>query len=173
MLSHDNEERPFIFRDERTEILDRASFVLNVLTHPKDELSIRYYVAAANGAVVLTELGESEYPLVPGKHLVECSVEEMPDTIMYYLIHPDEWRAISTEMLRHPGAIDSRHTLGRRESIGMSASVTLDRAARRHDGSEVIVLFSESAPGVSTCIANGHNAHSVRKLMMIDPVGRI
>lgn len=100
MLSHDNEERPFIFRDERTEILDRASFVLNVLTHPKDELSIRYYVAAANGAVVLTELGESEYPLVPGKHLVECSVEEMPDTIMYYLIHPDEWRAISTEMLR-------------------------------------------------------------------------
>ena len=99
MLIHDNQERPFIFRSERTQVLNRAWFVLNVLTHPKDELSIRYYFGAANGAVVLTEPGENEYPFVPGRHLVECPVARMPDKVIYYLSHQEEWRAISTNML--------------------------------------------------------------------------
>ena len=99
MHIYDNEENPFIFGEERTRILNRAWFVLNVFTRPTDELSIRYYIAAANGAVVLTEPGKNKYPFVPGKHLVECPVQEMPDTVMHYLEHPEEWRSISEEML--------------------------------------------------------------------------
>lgn len=99
MLIYDNEENPFVFGEERTQILNRTWFVLNVFPQPTDELSIRYYVAAANGAVVLTEPGKNRYPFVPGKHLVECPVEEMPGAVMYYLKHQEEWRSISEEML--------------------------------------------------------------------------
>jgi len=98
MHIYDGEERPFIFGEERTQILNRAWFVLNVFTQPSDELSIRYYVAAANGAVVLTEPGENRYPFVPGRHLVQCRVQDMPDAVVYYLTHKEKWRAISEAM---------------------------------------------------------------------------
>ena len=100
MRVFDGEETPFIFGDKRTRILNRARFVLNVFPYPTDELSIRYYIAAANGRrVVLTEPGKNEYEFVPGKHLVECPLEEMPGTINYYLEHEKEWQAISDDML--------------------------------------------------------------------------
>jgi hypothetical protein len=98
MHIYDGEERDFIFGEKRTQILNRAWFVLNVLPDPTWEVSIRYYVSAANGAVVLTEPGENEYPFVPGKHLVECPIEKMPDTVTYYLEHEGEWRSISDAM---------------------------------------------------------------------------
>lgn len=100
MHVYDGQEKDFIFGDRRTQILNRTWFVLNVYPHPTWELSIRYYISAANGAVVLTEPGKNKYSFVPGKHLVECPIKEMPDTIMYYLAHEEEWRAISAEMLR-------------------------------------------------------------------------
>ena len=99
MQIYDGKENDFIFGEQRTRILNRAWFVLNVFPHPTWELSIRYYIAAANGAVVLTEPGKNKYAFVPGKHLVECPIEKMPDTIMYYLAHQEEWRAISHNML--------------------------------------------------------------------------
>lgn len=100
MQIYDGKEKGFIFGEERTRVLNRAMFVLNVyFSRPTDELSIRFYIAAANGAVVLTERMENRYPFVPGKHLVQCSVEEMPDRVMYYVDHPQEWRSISEAML--------------------------------------------------------------------------
>lgn len=99
MRIHDGVEKPFIFDDERTEILNRARFVLNIyFAGPDDELSIRFFVAAANGAVVLTEPGRNRYPFVPGKHLVESAFERMPDVIEYYVQHEDERRAIADRM---------------------------------------------------------------------------
>jgi hypothetical protein len=100
MQIYDGEENPFIFGEQRTQVLNRAWFALNVYPDPTCELSIRFYVAAANGAVVLTEPGRNRYPFIPGKHLVECPIEEMPDTVMYYLSHEEEWRSLSQEMLR-------------------------------------------------------------------------
>ena len=99
MQIYDGEHNDFIFDDRRTEILNRTRFVLNVLPDPTWEVSMRYYIAAANGAVVLTEPGENAYPFVPGKHLVECPVEQMPEKVIYYLQHEDEWNAISEAML--------------------------------------------------------------------------
>ena len=100
MHIYDGYENNFIFDEERTQLLNRTRFVLNIFfSGPTDELSIRYYVAAANGAVMLTEPGQNKYPFIPGKHLVECPLEKMPDTIEYYLNHQAEWSALSNAML--------------------------------------------------------------------------
>jgi hypothetical protein len=100
MQIYDGERNDFIFGQKRKEILNRTHFVLNIFfSGPTDELSIRFFVAAANGAVVLTEPGANKYPFVPGKHLVQCPIEEMPDQIEYYVKHPEEWRSISNNML--------------------------------------------------------------------------
>jgi len=95
MHIHDGLEKPFIFGEERTNLLNRTWFVLNILTSPTDELSIRYYIAAANGAVILTEPGKNEYPFINNVHLVECPPQQMAETVSYYINHPEEWQRIS------------------------------------------------------------------------------
>jgi hypothetical protein len=98
---YDGVENGFIYGRKRAGILNRTRFVLNVFfSGPTDELSIRYYIAAANGAVILSEPGENLYDFVPGEHLVERPIEEMPDAIMHYLEHPDQWQAIHHNMQR-------------------------------------------------------------------------
>lgn len=97
---YDGEENDFIFGPKRTEILNRTRFVLNVyFSGPTDELSIRFFVSGSNGAVILTEPGLNKYPFVPGEHIVECPIEEMPDMIEYYIEHEDKWLKISNRML--------------------------------------------------------------------------
>lgn len=89
----------FIFGKERTELLNRAWFVLNIwFSDMNDELSIRYFIAGANGAVVLTEPGNNIYPFIPNHHLVERPIHEMPDAILYYIEHPKEWQRLSENM---------------------------------------------------------------------------
>lgn len=99
MAIYDGEENGFIYGQERTVVLNRACFVLNVnCSGPTDELSIRYFVAAANGAVVLTEPGLNRYPFIPNEHLVECRAEQMADTIEYYVNNRCILEAISKSM---------------------------------------------------------------------------
>ena len=67
MCIFDGEENDFIFGPKRTEILNRTWFVLNVFfSGPTDELSIRFFVSASNGAVVMTEPGLNRYPFRAG-----------------------------------------------------------------------------------------------------------
>lgn len=100
MHIYDGGKNGFIFGKKRTEILNRAWFVLNVFfSGPTDELSIRFFIAAANGAVIITEPGVNKYPFVPGKHLLECSIAEMPETITHYIESKNEWQIISQNML--------------------------------------------------------------------------
>jgi hypothetical protein len=99
MHIYDGVRNDFIEDDRRTNILNRTWFVLNVnFSGPTDELSLRFYVAGANGAVVLMEHNDNQYPFIPGKHLVESPLEEMPRVIQHYLNHPNEWCAISESM---------------------------------------------------------------------------
>jgi hypothetical protein len=96
----DGEENDFIFTDERTQILNQTSFVLNIFfSGPTDELSIRYFIAAANGAVILTEPGENRYPFEPGKHLLVAPIEEMAGVILEYLETPSRLQEIARNML--------------------------------------------------------------------------
>lgn len=48
----------------------------------------------------VTEPGLNKYPFTPGEHLVECQIEEMPDTVMYYLDHGEEWQKLSDNTLQ-------------------------------------------------------------------------
>lgn len=100
MQVYDGEKNDFIFGLERTEILNRTWFALNVFfSGPTDELSIRFFVSGSSGAVILTEPGLNRYAFVPGEHIVECPIEEMPDMIEYYIEHEDEWLKLSNGML--------------------------------------------------------------------------
>jgi Glycosyl transferases group 1 len=99
MKIFDGVNNPFIFGETRTEILNRTWFVANVFfSGPTDELSIRFFISGANGAVIITEPGLNKYPFIPGTHLVEAPVSEMTDKILYYLDHPHEWQEISHNM---------------------------------------------------------------------------
>ena len=95
MQVYDGIEKPFIFGEERTSLLNRSWFILNILAYPTDEISIRYYIAAANGAVILTEPGKNEYPFENWAHLVECLPQQMAETVSYHINHPEEWQRIS------------------------------------------------------------------------------
>jgi hypothetical protein len=123
MHIYDGEEKDLIYGDKRTQILNRSWFVLNVFfSGPTDELSIRFVISGANGAVVLSEPGKNKYPFLPGKHLVECPVKEMPEIVMYYLDNKGEWEAISRNMLkflREEGTLESSvsELLSRAEQI--------------------------------------------------------
>jgi len=87
----DNEERPFIFDEERTHLLNRTKITLNLLRTWYDENSLRICIAAANRSLVISE------PLLPhvphyqnGNHFVTAPVEQLANTIMYYLEHENE-----------------------------------------------------------------------------------
>jgi hypothetical protein len=91
----------FLFGAERTKLLNRTRFVLNVnFSGPTDELSIRYFVSGANGAVVLTEPNANEYAFRDGEHIVISNADDMAGRIQYYVDHPAEWQAISSGVHR-------------------------------------------------------------------------
>jgi len=99
MHIYDGEKEKFIFGQKRTEILNRTWFVLNIFfSGPIDELSIRFFIAGANGAVVLTEPGANKYPFIPNKHIIEAKIEEMPKIIEHYFNNKNEWQTISDNM---------------------------------------------------------------------------
>jgi spore maturation protein CgeB len=99
MCIFDGEQNKFIYGDERMEILNKTWFVININSSgATDELSIRYFISGANGAVVLSEPGLNKYPFKDGEHFVESTIKEMPDKICYYMNHPDEWQKISENM---------------------------------------------------------------------------
>ena len=127
MQIHDGKSGDFIFGEKRTQILNRARFILNVFTQAADELSIRYFVAAANGAVVLTEPGANKYPFASGKHWVQRPIEEMPDTVMHFLEHEKERRSIAREML---DLMQSELTLERSIAAILARAETLAESRR-------------------------------------------
>ena len=115
----DNLERPFVFDDERTELLNRTKITLNLLRTWYDENSLRICMAAANRSLVVSE------PLLPhvpqyriGAHYVTAPVDKLADTITYYLQHEQErqrivenaYRFVTTDLTMHAsvGAIMDR-----------------------------------------------------------------
>ena len=91
MMVVDGEQNPYVFGNARTILLNRTRIVLNLLRQPTDENAGRFYIASANGAMVVTEPLLPHHPVfTPGVHFVECPVERMAETIDYYLHHEAE-----------------------------------------------------------------------------------
>ena len=81
---------PVIHGMERTVLLNRSVIVLNLLKQPWDSNSFRYYLAAANGALIVTEPTLPHSQFESGKHLVTAKIADLADTIEYYLSHDQE-----------------------------------------------------------------------------------
>jgi hypothetical protein len=99
MEIRDGQLAPFVYGGERTRLLNQTGFVVSVLPEPTSEVSIRYYIAAANGAVVIAEPTPHRYPFKAGEHLLECRLEDMPDTIAAYMQREDERSRLAGRML--------------------------------------------------------------------------
>lgn len=91
MMVFDNEERPFVFDDERTQILNRSKINVNLLRTWYDENSLRFCMAAPNRSMIASE------PLLPhvshyeaGVHYVSSPMKSLADRIVYYLENEDE-----------------------------------------------------------------------------------
>ena len=93
----DGERHPYVFGDERTVLLNRTKVVLNLLRAKWDNNAMRFHLAALNRALVVTEPLLDQTTYVPGLHLVETSVEQIPDRILHYLTHEDERQSITEQ----------------------------------------------------------------------------
>jgi hypothetical protein len=91
----DGVEHPPVFGLERARLLSRTKVVVNLLRKPWDSNSLRFYLAAPNGAMMVTEPTLAHNPCVAGVHLVQAPPEQMADTICHYLTHEDARRRIA------------------------------------------------------------------------------
>ena len=82
--------RGYAFNEERTQLLNRAKIMLNIMRQPWDDAVFRMLFAAPNGVMVISEPVVDISPFEPGKHFVVTSLEHMVETIQYYLSHSQE-----------------------------------------------------------------------------------
>jgi hypothetical protein len=92
----DNVEHPFIFREERTEMMNRATITLNITRTWYDDNFSRFAMAAPNRSLVVSE------PMLPhcpeylaGIHYVAAPIDELAATIVRYLSAEEERRKIT------------------------------------------------------------------------------
>lgn len=97
MMMIDGVEHSYVFDEERTILLNRTRIVLNLLREKWDSNSLRYYIAAPNRAMIVTEPVYPPNSFVSGTHLIEAPVEHMTDTILHYLSHEEERRRIADQ----------------------------------------------------------------------------
>ena len=91
----DNEEKPFIFGEERIRYLNRAKITLNITRTWYDDNFSRFTMACPNRSLVVSE------PVLPhctefkeNVHYVSAKIDELANTIVYYLEHEEERRQI-------------------------------------------------------------------------------
>ncbi len=121
MLMIDGIEHPYVFGEERTILLNRTKVVLNLLREKWDDNSMRYCLAALNRTLVVTEPTLPHTAFTPGVHLAEAPLEQMADTICYYLSHGEERQRI----------VDQAYQLAITElTMSKGAAQILERVAR-------------------------------------------
>ena len=88
----DGEEHPFIYGDERSNILNRSKIVLNLQIYPYDNVfPYRFHIVAGNRCLVISEPELNHHPYcIPGKHFVATEADQIVTQILYYLNHEDE-----------------------------------------------------------------------------------
>lgn len=92
----DNVEHPFAWREQRTELLNRAKITLNITRTWYDDNFSRFSMAAPNRSLIVSE------PMLPhcpeyqaGVHYVSAPIEELAGTILHYLAADEERRKIT------------------------------------------------------------------------------
>lgn len=92
MYIADGLRSPFIFNEQRTEILNRTMITLNLqYINYIHTLPLRFGFAAGNRSLVLAEKAPNHSPeLIPGKHFVEAPADQIVEQILYYLENQEE-----------------------------------------------------------------------------------
>jgi glycosyltransferase involved in cell wall biosynthesis len=88
---------PTNWGEERARLLNRAKILLNLGRHPGELSGLRLILGLANKALVISEPIYNPAPYVPGTHYVSAAIEDIPQTIRYYLAHEDERQRIVAE----------------------------------------------------------------------------
>jgi|GEM_PF-5529565 len=78
----------------RTEVLNRAKILLNLLRHPLDYTGHRLILGAANKALLVSEIMVDPMPFESEKHMIQVPVEQLAEKIAYYLKHEEERKKI-------------------------------------------------------------------------------
>ena len=130
----DGVRRPFVFGEERTRLLNRSRITLNLLRTWYDENSMRFFLAAPNRSLFVSESLMPHVPdLKPGVHYVHGSPDLLPDLIERYLERDEERDAIVDHAYE---AATAQLTLERtaRQILGSVERVRTTRR-QRHSGS--------------------------------------
>ncbi len=88
---------PACWGENRTRLLNRTRIFLNIARYPGELPGLRLILGMANKALVVSEPIYDSGPYVAGRHLVCCSLEEMPEVIRHYLQRPGERDRIAAE----------------------------------------------------------------------------
>jgi hypothetical protein len=88
LMRVDSLQHPFVFGQARTALLNRTQIVVNFVREPWDNNGLRYFLAAANGALNVSEPTLPHTPFVPGQHLVEAPPVRMAEVIAQLINHP-------------------------------------------------------------------------------------
>ncbi|HET9907361.1 MAG TPA: glycosyltransferase [Anaerolineales bacterium] len=87
----DGKENPFIFGEERIHYLNRSKITLNITRTWYDDNFSRIALAAPNRSLVVSESILPHCPsLITGIHFVSSPIEQLAETILYYLAHERE-----------------------------------------------------------------------------------
>jgi hypothetical protein len=100
ILMIDGVEHPYVFGHKRTVLLNQSKITINVLRERWDNHSLRYFLSAQNGVLVVTEPTLPHTPFIPGEHMVASGIDRMADVIFYYLNHETKRRQIVDKAYR-------------------------------------------------------------------------
>lgn len=70
-----------LYGNRRTEVLNRTRIILNIHKFSWDTPWMRWFLADANGALVVSEALSVPEPLIPGEHFLSGKLEELPELI--------------------------------------------------------------------------------------------
>ena len=85
-----------VYGNARIELLKRTRVVLHIHKYPWDTPWIRWTMAAANGALMVSEPLTDPTPFEPGVHYFEAPVDELPATVAGLLANPELLQATAT-----------------------------------------------------------------------------
>ena len=120
----DGLENPFVYDQERIEILNRSKITLNLLPTWYDPAFIfRFHMAAGNRSLVISEpILQHNEKYAAGENYVSAPIEQLCDVILYYLNHEGERQEI----------IDNAYVLVTTEMTLTSSVKQLLNAVIRH-----------------------------------------
>jgi hypothetical protein len=90
MYVADGQENPFIFREERLALLNRAKITLNITRTWYDDNFSRFALAAPNRSLIVSERLLPHCPQYEaGVHYIATEPQNLANTIIYHLQNPD------------------------------------------------------------------------------------